>query len=265
MPETKQGNARIEKADTDLTDAFRLADIADSISIAYFGRKDLSISRKVRGSIVTAADREIELTLRKHLAEVRPDDGMIGEEFGETFAGPRRWIIDPIDGTAAYACGSSAFATLIALETEGTLELGLVSAPALKRRWWAVRGGGSFADGRPMRVSATSNLAAARVALADSEGWSAVRRLQARSAIIEAVKNTRTYDNFLSHMLVAEGLIDAALEPSAALWDLAAVQVIISEAGGCLTDLSGNHGAAGGSGLGTNGLIHDELMQIIQR
>jgi histidinol-phosphatase len=250
--------------ETDLAEALRLADIADGISASYFRKKGLVASVKRDGSIVTAADRQVELALRRHLSKMRPSDGIIGEEFGETVPADRRWIIDPIDGSKAYAGGSPAFATLIALETQSVLDVGVVSAPALRRRWWAVRGKGAFADGLPMRVSSTPTLADARVALADCEGWAHCGQLKARERVSQASRDGVAYNNFLSHMGVAEGLIDAALEPSAAVWDLAAVQILVVESGGSFTDLAGNITPRGGSAVATNGAIHKEVIGILR-
>jgi len=249
----------------DLELALQLSDIADPISLSYFRSSDLVIKTKPDESLVSRADREVEQALRTHLESARPHDAVIGEEYG---AGPviakRRWIIDPIDGTARYARGIPLFASLIALEQDNELLLGVVSAPVLKRRWWAARDFGAFADGSPIRVSSISSLRDAHVSVGSPRNWLACDLFQLLGTIAGHSGCTTGYGDFWPHLLVAEGSADAALEPSAEVWDLAALKVIVEEAGGRFSDFSGGPSAAGGSAVSSNGLIHDEILSLLR-
>jgi histidinol-phosphatase len=202
---------------------------------------------------VTEADRAVEAALRARLAEARPADAVLGEEYGESGGAARRWVIDPIDGTRNYARGVPVWATLIALEEDGVLQLGVVSAPALGRRWWAERGEGAFAAGARMRVSAVSDVE------------DAVLCLSFENPFLELARRAwqpRGYGDFWAHMLVAEGVADGAVDAvGVSLWDLAAVQVIVEEAGGRFTDFAGVARADGGSAISSNGLLHEELLR----
>lgn len=250
--------------EADLLLAIQLADLADSISLSHFQSEHLAIETKPDESLVSEADRSVEMALRKHLATTRPLDAVLGEEFGPgDRVSTRRWIIDPIDGTTRYVRGIPLFASLIALEQDEDLVLGLVSAPALKRRWWAARGLGAFVGGRPIRVSKRLRLEDSHVSLGSPGNWLECGLYERLRPIAERAGSTVGYGDFWPHLLVAEGAVDAALEPSAEVWDLAALKVIVEEAGGRFSDFSGISTAAGGSAISSNGLVHDELLELL--
>jgi histidinol-phosphatase len=168
--------------------------------------------------------------------------------------------VDPIDGTKNFVRGIPVFGTLLALERDGEVVVGVASGPALGRRWWAARGDGAFADGGPIRVSAVDALADAQLCFGGVNGWRTAGRLQAFLDLVAGCKRTRGFGDFWMHMLVAEGSADVAVEPEVSLWDLAAVKVIVEEAGGRFTDLAGEPRADGGSAASTNGALHDEVL-----
>jgi histidinol-phosphatase len=248
----------------DLVLALELADLADAITLERFRASDLVVETKPDLTPVTEADRAVEQALRKRIAEERPGDGVVGEEFGADGGGETRWILDPIDGTKNYLRGIPVFATLIAVERGGALTVGVVSAPALHRRWWAARGEGAFADGRPIRVSRVADLADAVLAYASLPSWEEHGLGDRFMELARRCWRTRGFGDFWCHMLVAEGAADLAAEPEVALWDLAAVQVVVEEAGGRLTDLGGAARADGGSVVTTNGLLHDRVLAALR-
>jgi histidinol-phosphatase len=253
-------------SDADLQFALQLADLADSITLPRFRAADLRVETKPDLTPVTESDRAAELALRERIAIERPGDGVIGEEFGADHgAGPggRQWILDPIDGTKSYVRGMPTWSTLIALQIDGVPVVGVVAMPALPRRWWARRGGGAFADGRPMEVSAVTDLASAQACFGGMEDWSAVGRLDALIQLSRAVWRTRAVGDAWQYMFVAEGVAEVASDPEVKLWDRAAPKVIVEEAGGRFTSLDGEDTAAGGTGLATNGLLHDEALRIL--
>lgn len=252
--------------ESDLQIAMQLADLADPISLSYFQSSDLKIVTKPDGSFVSHADREVESALREYLASARPQDAVLGEEYGPgDVISTRRWIIDPIDGTTRYVRGIPLFASLIALEQDNHLVLGMVSAPAFKRRWWAARGRGAFADGHPIRVSSISRLEDAHVSLGNPGNWLECGLFEQLGTVARRAGSTTGYGDFWPHLLVAEGAADAALEPSAAVWDLAPLKVIVEEAGGRFTDFTGVPTAEGGTALASNGRTHDELLRLLQQ
>ena len=238
----------------DLALALRLADAADAISLPFF-RSGLAIETKPDLTPVTEADRAAERELRRLLEVERPADAILGEEHGATVGGARRWILDPIDGTRNYARGVPIWATLVALEEAGVVTLGVVSAPALGHRWWAERGGGAFVDGRLMRVSAISQIE------------SAVLSLALANPVPELVRrawHTRGLGDFWAHMLVAEGAVDGAVDSvGVSEWDLAAVQVVVEEAGGMFTDAAGASRIDSGTAVSSNGLLHAEILAAL--
>ncbi len=258
----------------DLALALELADEADAVTMGRFRAADLRVDTKPDLTPVSEADRAVEERLRRHLARARPDHGVLGEEMGDhgREGSGWRWVIDPIDGTKNYVRGVPVWATLIALqqrrpaspERNGSQTvLGVVSAPALGRRWWAARGEGAFADGDRIRVSAVGDLADASLSYASLAGWEAAGRGDAFLALTRRFWRTRAYGDFWSHVLVAEGAVDVAAEPEVTLWDLAPLQVIVEEAGGRFTDLGGEPTPAGGSAVSTNGLLHDEVLTAL--
>jgi len=247
----------------DLAFALSLADVADPISAGRFRAADLHVEAKPDRTFVTEADREIEQVLRARIEAERPGDGILGEEFGGSGESLRRWVIDPIDGTHNYLRGIPIFGTLIALEVEGEGVLGVVSAPALGHRWWAVRGLGAFADGRPLRVSGVSRLEDAQLSFDSVRGFEERGLGERFLALSRRCWRTRGFGDFWQHMLVAEGAVDVCVEPDVAHWDLAASKVIVEEAGGRFTDLLGAARADGGSAVASNGLLHDEVLAAL--
>jgi histidinol-phosphatase len=239
----------------DLELALRLADAADAVSLGRFRARDLVVETKPDRTPVTEADRAVEKELRSHLERERPDDAVLGEEEGESGTGPRRWILDPIDGTRNYLRGVPVWATLIALEDQGRVVLGVVSAPALHRRWWAERGGGAHAGGDQVHVSAVHRAEDAVLSFALE---------QPLPSLATRAWHARGYGDFWSHMLVAEGAIDGAIDAiGVSVWDLAAVQVIVEEAGGTFTDFAGEHRVDGGSAISSNGHLHQALLDAV--
>lgn len=243
--------------------ACELADLADSVTLERFRALDLVVDTKPDMTPVSEADHRVEQVLRDRLEADRPDHRIHGEEFGVSGSGEWTWVIDPIDATKNYVRGIPVFATLIALTRGGRAEVGVVSAPALNRRWWAARGQGAFVNGEPTRVSAISELTDAQLSINslldfDEHGFGAGGR-----ALSERCWRTRGFGDFWSHMLVAEGAVDVAAEPIVAPWDLAALQVIVEEAGGRFSDFSGAGTYEGGSAVSSNGLLHDEALALL--
>ena len=237
----------------DLALALALADAADAISLGRFRASDLLVETKPDRTPVTEADRAVEEAIRERLAVERPDDGMLGEEFGVTGGGSRRWIVDPIDGTRNYSRGIPVWATLIALEEDGAIRLGVVSAPALGRRWWAERGAGAFANGDPIHVSRVAAVEDAVLCFALE---------QPLPAIAQRCWHPRAYGDFWAHMLVAEGAVDGAIDAvGVKVWDLAALQPIVEEAGGRFSDRDGIARVDGLSAISSNGLLHEALLE----
>jgi histidinol-phosphatase len=247
----------------DLALALELADLADGLTLARFRAADLLVETKPDLTPVTEADRAVERALRQRIAAARPGHGVVGEELGGDGDGDARWILDPIDGTKNYVRGIPVFATLIALERDGAVALGVASAPALGRRWWALRGEGAFADGRPIRVSRVARLADAQLSFSSLGGWDERGLGDRFLALARQCWRTRAFGDFWSHVLVAEGAADVAVEPEVALWDLAALQVIVEEAGGRFTDLAGAARPDGGSAVSTNGLLHPPVLAAL--
>ena len=197
----------------DLALAHELADVADAITLSRFRAHDLRVETKPDMSPVSEADTAVEGAIRRRLREARRGDGILGEEEGADSAdAARRWIIDPIDATRAYVRGIPVFATLIALEVEGTVQIGVVSAPGLRRRWWASRGGGAHADGRPIHVSAVRRIEDAFISTTDVRFLDEPLRA-AYAALALRCWTARALGDFWSHMLVAEGAVDVAVEP----------------------------------------------------
>lgn len=256
----------------DLSLALELADAADAITLARFQAVDLRVQTKPDMTPVSEADTAVEEALRSRLADARPEDAVVGEEGGASESlGDRRWIIDPIDGTKGYVRGMPVWATLLALEEQGQLVVGVISAPALARRWWGARGKGAYVrdglspDPRRMKVSAVPDLADAQLSFGDLEDWVGIGRRDALLELADRCWRSRGLGDFWSYMLVAEGVTEIAVDPRVALWDLAASQVIVEEAGGRQTDLEGVSRPDGGSGLATNGLLHQAALDILGR
>lgn len=251
----------------DLDLALALAARADAITTDRFGALDLRVDTKPDLSPVTDADEAVEAALRDALAAERPGDSIFGEEHGGTPARRgRQWVIDPIDGTKNFVRGVPVWASLIALLDDGVPVVGVVSAPALERRWWAGRGLGSHTavgtgPARRIAVSAVADLDSASLSFSDLVGWDEVGRRQHFLDLIDAVWRTRGYGDFYSYCLLAEGAVDIATEPEVKLWDLAALDVLVREAGGSFTDLDGRPGPHGGSAVASNGLLHARVLE----
>ncbi|MFI6267087.1 histidinol-phosphatase [Micromonospora sp. NPDC051006] len=263
-------------ADLDL--AHRLADAADAVSTARFRALDLRVESKPDLTPVSDADTAVEREIRALLAEHRPADGLLGEEYGaQPATGPdgRRWVVDPIDGTKNFVRGVPVWATLIALLEGDRPVLGLVSAPALGRRWWAASGSGAWAGpdqagGEPIRVSAVRRLADASFCYSSLTGWEAVGRLDAMLGLMRECWRSRAYGDFYGYMLLAEGALDVMVEPELSLWDIAALVPIVTEAGGVVTDLTGASAPAAGpdtehSALASNGALHADILARLAR
>jgi histidinol-phosphatase len=251
----------------DLSLALALADAADTITLRRFGAVDLVVDTKPDLSPVSDADRAVEESLRGRLERVRPEDAVWGEEFGRVGDSPRRWVIDPIDGTKNFVRGVPVWATLIGLLDGSEAVVGVASAPALARRWWAARGSGAWVSalgGAPRRlaVSRVSSLADASLSYASLGAWSSSR--DSFVALTRQVWRTRAYGDFWSYMLVAEGAVDVTAEPELALWDMAALAPIVVEAGGRFTGLDGVDGVHQGSAAASNGLLHDALLAALR-
>jgi histidinol-phosphatase len=240
-------------AGADLSFALELAELADSLSLPRFRAADLRVETKADLTPVTDADRAVERALRERIAAARPDDTVLGEEEGDE-GGSVRWIVDPIDGTKNFSRGLPVWATLIALERDGEVVCGVVSAPALGHRWWAARGEGARRDGERIAVSGIATLADA--AASCSEGPDL--------ALLEPrVWHARGLGDFWQHVLVAEGALDAVVDSRLAIWDYAAVAIVVEEAGG-------RSGAPDGAAprpkeqlVSTNGLVHEELLELL--
>jgi histidinol-phosphatase len=259
-------------SDDDLAVALALADLADQVTLGRYQAADLAVDTKPDLTPVTEADQAAERAIRERLAELRPGDGLVGEEFGASSAvHPRRWIIDPIDGTKNYVRGIPVWATLLALQDGEEIGVAVVSAPALGRRWWARRGGGAFASdelgagARPLRVSAVSELEDAQLCYSGFDGWDESVGLDALVSLGRRCWRTRAFGDFWGYMLVAEGAAELACEAIVSLWDLAAPLLIVEEAGGRFTDLAGRHTPDGGDALASNGLLHDAALGVVGR
>lgn len=267
-----------DPADLDL--AQRLADLSDAISLDRYLANDLVVETKPDTTPVTDADRAVEKVIRETLAKERPSDLIIGEEFGgleklvSAAEGSRFWIIDPIDGTKNFLRGVPTWATLIALaqitSTGPKVIVGVVSSPALGRRWFARASGKAFVTEtfsgmsrtREIQVSKVAKFDDASLSYSDLNGWK--ERKGAFVSLFDSLWRTRAVGDFFSHMLVAEGAVDIAAEPTLALWDMAAVAVIVTEAGGSFTSLDGDEGPFGVSGVSSNGLLHNKFLQSVK-
>jgi len=250
----------------DLRLAHVLADQADSITMARFKASDLKVTAKPDLTEVTDADTAVEDAIRAMLGRTRPRDAVHGEERDDSGWGPRRWVIDPIDGTSNFVRGVPVWATLIGLMVGAEVVVGVVSAPALSRRWWAAKGGGAFTgrsllQGTPCRTSAVASMEDASLSYSSIHGWVETGRGQQFVDLMRDCWRTRAYGDFWSYMLVAEGAVDVAAEPDLALHDMAALVPIVTEAGGRFTNLDGVPGPHGPGAIATNGPLHDEMVE----
>ncbi|MGO1949512.1 MAG: histidinol-phosphatase [Mycobacteriaceae bacterium] len=267
-PETEPGT---DFAD-DLTLALNLANAADDITMDRFEAGDLKVESKPDLSPVSDADTATENRLRELLGIHRPDDAVLGEEFGgatgdEAKVG-RQWVIDPIDGTKNFVRGVPVWGTLISLVIDGRPVVGVVSAPALARRWWAAEGMGAWRtfgahEARQMHVSRVSEVADCSISLSSFGGWKVVGRSEQLLDLTESAWRLRGFGDFWSYCMVAEGTVDVAAEPEVNLWDLAALDVLVREAGGSFTDLDGEPGPHNGSAVASNGLLQDAVLEAL--
>ncbi|QKW52279.1 histidinol-phosphatase [Streptomyces buecherae] len=257
----------------DLRLAQVLADAADSATMERFKALDLKVETKPDMTPVSEADKAAEELIRSSLQRARPRDAVLGEEFGSEGSGPRRWVIDPIDGTKNYVRGVPVWATLIALMERGEggdrPVVGMVSAPALGRRWWAAEGLGAYtgrnlSSASRISVSKVNTLSDASFGYASLGGWEERGKLDSFLDLTRACWRTRGYGDFWPYMMVAEGAIDLCAEPELSLWDMAANAVIVQEAGGRFTGLDGRPGPHSGDAAASNGLLHDELLKHLQ-
>ncbi len=250
----------------DLRLAHVLADSVDALTMERFKALDLQVESKPDLTPVTDADRSAEEAIRGQLSRSRPRDAVLGEEFGSTGHGARRWIIDPIDGTKNFVRGVPVWATLIALVDGDEVVVGVVSAPALGRRWWAVKGGGAYtgrslASATRLKVSNVSRLSDASLSYSEISEWKKQGSLDSFLDLEDAVWRSRAYGDFWSYCLVAEGAVDIAAEPELELYDMAALVPIVTEAGGRFTSLDGTDGPFGGNAVASNSILHSEVLR----
>jgi histidinol-phosphatase len=254
--------------DDDLRLAHVLADAVERITVSRFRAEDLVVTSKPDLSLVSDADTAAEELVRAQLKRTRPRDAVEGEEFETTGHGPRRWVIDPIDGTHNFVRGVPVWATLIALVDNETPVLGLVAAPALGRRWWAASGSGAWSGrsltaAKRIHVSAVSRIEDASLSFSSLRSWRDVGRYDEFLELTDDVWRCRAFGDFWSYMLLAEGAVDIAAEPELAVHDMAARVPIVREAGGRFTSLAGKDGPCGGNAVATNGILHDEVLERI--
>jgi histidinol-phosphatase len=254
--------------DDDLRLAHVIADMVDALTTSRFQAADLRVETKPDLTPVSDADKAAEDLVRTQLRRTRPRDAVVGEEFAPTGRSHRQWVVDPIDGTKNFVRGVPVWATLLALLADGEPVVGVVSAPALGRRWWAARGTGawtgrSLSSARRLRVSAVSRLGDASLSYSDLREWERAGRREQFLALDEQVWRSRAYGDFWSYMLVAEGGVDVATEPHLELYDMAALVPVVVEAGGRFTSLEGDDGPYGGGAVATNGLLHDAVLSAL--
>ncbi|MEO7897335.1 MAG: inositol monophosphatase family protein [Pseudolysinimonas sp.] len=254
----------------DLAVALTLAAEADLIAIDRYRAQDLDVQLKPDRTQVTDADTRVERMIRDHLASARPDDGILGEEFGggDPHAPGRQWIVDPIDGTANFVRGVPIWGSLISLVVDGVPQVGVVSAPALERRWWAATGHGAWMQlhgqaARSIRVSAVDDLADATLSYNSLKGWDDAGRSEQLLDLSREVGRTRAFGDLWSYMLLAEGAIDIAGEFDLKPWDIAALTVIVREAGGIATTADGDDRLDAGSIIATNGALHRAVLERV--
>ena len=256
-----------ERSD-DLRFALELADLADEVALPRFRAADLRVETKPDRTFVTDADTAVERALRSRIERDRPGDGFLGEESGRSDRGRRRWILDPIDGTSNFLRGVPNWGTLIALEVDDDVTVGVVSAPALGARWWAESGHGAWASEhgsapRRLRVSGVRALDDASLSFQSIEQWDGAGYLEALVALSRAVWRDRAYGDMWAYMALAEGLVDIVAEFDVKPYDLAALAPIVREAGGRFTDISGSDSIWSGSSLASNGLLHDAVVDLV--
>ena len=274
MTSRDAGQLLTQDSSDDLALAFRMADEADALTLERFRSLDLVVETKPDLTPVSDADRATEERLRETLARERPDDGIIGEEYGTDVVGTtsRRWVIDPIDGTKNYVRGVPVWATLIALMVDSDVVVGVVSAPALTMRWWAATGRGAWTGhhlsaGRRLAVSHISAIDDASVSFSEhtDPAWHSSGTHVGFQQLLDRSWRSRAYGDFWSHLLVAEGAVDIAIEPELSPWDIAALVPIVTEAGGTITGIDGRPAMDSGSAVSTNGRLHAAVLDQLRR
>ncbi len=257
-------NDRVD-VDEELALALELADAADAITLPPFAERSVEVEWKSNATEVTALDRAAERAIADHLAAARPHHRVLGEEFGSAgeATSPWQWILDPIDGTSGYVRGIPVWATLIALvHADDGVVVGVVSAPALGRRWWAAQGRGTFAEGRRCRVSTVDSIADAQVSVTFSAGWDELGLTPALVGLAQDARRARGFGDFWQHALVAEGALDVAIDAvGVEAYDVAAVRLLVEEAGGTFTDRHGVVTHERGTAISTNGHLHPEVLR----
>lgn len=255
---------------TDLTDldvALALADAADAFTLPRFEAADFTLGWKDDRTEVTEADRGAEQLLAELAGRHRPDHAFFGEEHGlqGSADAPWRWVVDPIDGTSGFVRGIPVWATLIALtHAELGVTVGVVSAPALGRRWWAAAGAGAFANGRRSRVSDVGSIAEAQVSVTFNDGWDELGLTPALAALLQRSRRARGFGDFWQHCLVAEGAVDVAIDAVGVKpYDTAAVRLIVEEAGGTFTDRFGAATHESDTAISSNGRLHAEVIAAL--
>jgi len=245
-----------------LDQAVALAREAGKLTLEWFRSVDLAVDRKGDGTPVTAADRAGERLVRERLAATHPDDAVVGEEENDTAGSSgRRWIVDPIDGTKAFTHGVPLYSTLLAYEDEHGPAIGVIELPALGETVYAGRGLGCFSNGEPARVSDRDRVRGSYLTTSGFDYWTE----DSLAAVRASGMFMRTWGDGYGYALVATGRVDAMIDPIAAAWDVAAMPVIIGEAGGTFTDFTGAARIDGGSGVATNGVLHAEVLELVRR
>ena len=248
-----------------------MCDAADSICLDAL-RRGLHISAKDDGSFVTQADRAVEQLVRERIADAFPDHGVVGEEFGDAGAGAAvRWYVDPIDGTHNFMRGVPVFATLLAIERDGELQAGIISAPGLGRRWWARRGGGAWVrdsimggERRRLRVSDRADLATTQLVYGATIDMLDSRVGAGFGALLKDVWRERAFGDFWGYTLVADAAAELMMEPELYVWDIAAPWVVVEEAGGRVSDFDGRRDWHAGEAFASNGLLHDLVLERLR-
>jgi histidinol-phosphatase len=244
--------------------ALALADTADAVTLPPFAARQFTVEHKLDRTEVTEIDRAAEAAIVEVIDRARPQHGVLGEEHGAAGRDESawQWVIDPIDGTSGYVRGIPVWATLIALTHDGDVMVAVVSAPALGRRWWSCKSAGTFVDGRPCQVSTVSDLAEAQVSVTFSPGWDDLGLTPALVDLASGARRARGFGDFWQHALVAEGALDVAIDAvGVAPYDVAAVRLLVEEAGGTFTDRHGAPTHTTGTAISTNGLLHPEVLR----
>jgi histidinol-phosphatase len=271
-PDTMPSAARQLGTDQELESwlalGFAMCDAADPVCLDAL-RGDLRISAKDDGSFVTNADRAVEQLVRERIADAFPDHGVVGEEFGDAGGDAAvRWYVDPIDGTHNFMRGVPVFATLLGVERDGELQAGIISAPALGRRWWARRGGGAWVRDaimggppRRLRVSDRADLATTQLVYGATTDMLRSRVGRGFEALLGEVWRERAFGDFWGYALVAEAAAELMMEPELHVWDIAGPWVVVEEAGGRVTDFDGRRDWHAGEAFASNGLLHDQILE----